>query len=217
VFVSAAGSNVSANVRTTSTAFSYNPSTQVLDGVNTLSGSGSNVTLTAGSFSWVFDNAGNITKSSGNGVGNIGSSTNYFDTVYATAIRARYADLAEIYLSDKNYSAGTIVSFGGDCEITITLVNHDIKIAGVISTAPSYVMNSTADGLYPLPLALIGRVPTQILGPVSKGDLIVSSGIPGVGCKLSMNFYHPGCILGKSLEDHHESTIKIIEVAVGRI
>jgi hypothetical protein len=217
VFVGGAGSNLQANVRTTATGFGYNPSTQVLTGVNTLSGNSANVTLTAGSFSWIFDNAGNITKSSGNGVGNIGSTTNYFDTVYATSMRARYADLAEIYLADHDYIGGTVMSFGGDQEITITLINHDTKLAGVISTNPSYVMNSTAEGEFPLPLALVGRVPVRVLGPIGKGDLVTSSDIPGVACKLKMESYVPGCVLGKSLEDHTDSTIKIIEILVGKV
>jgi hypothetical protein len=187
-----------------------------LAGVATVSGT-ANVTLTAGSFSWTFDNAGNISKSSGNGVGNIGGTTNYFDTVYATSMRARYADLAEIYLSDKDYSAGTVVIFGGEYEITISVESHDHKIAGVISTNPSYVMNSTAEGRYTLPVALVGRVPVNVLGPIVKGDLVTSSDRPGIACRLDMTDYQPGCIIGKCLEDHLENTVKSIEVVIGRI
>jgi hypothetical protein len=108
------------------------------------------------------------------------------------------------------------VTFGGAYEITISLINHDTKLAGVISTNPSYVMNSTAEGLFPLPVALVGRVPTQVLGPINKGDLVTSSDLPGIASRLSLSNYKPGCVLGKSLEDHLDTTVKTIEIVVGR-
>jgi len=48
----------------------------------------------------------------GNGVGNIGSSTTYFNTVFAKATSAQYADLAEIYCADGNYAPGTVSVVG---------------------------------------------------------------------------------------------------------
>ena len=131
-------------------------------------------------------------------------------------VRARYADLAEMYLADQEYTPGTLVKFGGLREITITNQSHDVGIAGVISTDPSYVMNSVIEGQYPLAVALTGRVPVRVKGPVSKGDLIVSDHESGVGAKMQEQLYRPGCIVGKSLEDHNEDTVKTIEIAVGR-
>lgn len=83
-----------------------------------------------------------------------------------------YADLAEKYLPDAEYTPGTVVKIGGDAEITIA-GSQDYAI-GVISTAPGYMMNSElAGGVY---VALKGRVPVLCQGPISKGDQIVPCG-----------------------------------------
>jgi len=77
-----------------------------------------------------------------------------------TATSARYADLAEIYASDSEYPAGTVVMIGGDAEITAATPEAQY-LAGVISTAPAYLMNSAADGEA---VALVGRVPVRVVG-----------------------------------------------------
>jgi len=161
---------------------------------------------------------GNIVNANGNGVGNIGSSTLYFNTVFAKATSAQYADLAEMYCADATYPPGTVVEFGGSSEITITTSSHSTTVAGIISTNPSYLMNSTiACEVNALEVALVGRVPCQVVGTIRKGDRLVSGTIPGVAQALNMNLYEPGCIVGKALEDYNSNTPGVIEVAVGRI
>ena len=134
--------------------------------------------------------------------------------VYATANKAKYADLAEKYTSDKNYVAGTVVVFGGNKEITISTVSHDTAVAGVISTDPAYLMNNMIDGL---PVALQGRVPCRVQGPINKGELVVTSDTAGVAQRLDRAQYLPGCVIGKALEDITEGEIATIEVVVGRV
>ena len=150
-----------------------------------------------------------------NGVSNIGSSTSTFNTIFAKATSAQYADLAEMYVSDQAYAPGTVVEFGGQYEITISSASHSTSVAGVISTNPSYLMNSAQTGEHVLPVALTGRVPCQVQGPVRKGDVLVASAIPGVAQRIGMN-WQPGCILGKSMQVIDSAEIQIIEVAVGR-
>jgi len=159
---------------------------------------------------------GSILNSNANGVGNIGNSTTYFNTVFAKATSAQYADLAEMYVSDADYEPGTVVEFGGSQEITISKTSHSTAVAGIISTNPSYLMNSTQKGDYVLPVALTGRVPCRVQGPVKKGDVLVSSSTPGVAQRIGMN-WQPGCVVGKSMENIETSEIKRIEVAVGRL
>ena len=159
---------------------------------------------------------GNIINSNANGVGNIGSSTTYFNTVFAKATSAQYADLAECYQSDAAYAPGTVVEFGGDAEITITTTGHSTSVAGIISTNPSYLMNSTLAGENALEVALVGRVPCQVVGSIRKGDRLVSSDIAGTAQALNPNLYQPGCIVGKALEDYNSTEPGTIEVAVGR-
>lgn len=146
------------------------------------------------------------------GTGNIGAAGGTFNTVFAKATSAEYADLAEKYISDFEYSPGTVVVFGGEKEITISNQRCDTRVAGVISTNPAFIMNSAADGL---PVAFTGRVPCQVKGPVTKGDVLVTSDIPGTAQGLNSD-WQPGCVLGKSLENINDNSVKTIEVVVGR-
>jgi hypothetical protein len=151
---------------------------------------------------------------SGNATTTLGTLTNQWSTIYGQATTAQYADLAEIYTTDQQYPAGTVVVFGGEAEITQSHSPHDTRIAGVVSSNPAYLMNSTETGL---PVALQGRVPCRVLGPVSKGDRVVSSHIAGVAQALDSIHYQPGCIIGKALQAIDSTDISIIEVVVGRL
>jgi hypothetical protein len=173
---------------------------------------GSSLTVSTGNVS-----CGNIVNTNANGVGNIGSSTLFFNTVFAKATSAQYADLAEMYVADAPYSPGTLLDFGGNQEVTATLVSHSIKIAGVVSTNPSYLMNAGQSGEHVVAIALQGRVPAKVKGPVAKGDRLVASSMAGVCQRLDPALYEPGCIVGKSLEDHPGDNVVTMEVAVGRL
>lgn len=136
--------------------------------------------------------------------------------VTAKNLNSSNADLAEMYTADAEYAPGTVVEFGGNLEITATQLGHSTAVAGIISTAPSYLMNSTQAGIHVLPVALVGRVPCQVVGTVRKGDRLVSSDISGVATALDTTQYQPGCIVAKALEDYDSTQVGTIEVAVGR-
>ena len=154
-----------------------------------------------------------IAKTGSNAVGNIGSSSNYFNQVFATATTALYADLAEKYSADADYEPGTVVSFGGAAEVTVSTVNTDRKIAGVVSANPSYLMNAGLESDHTVVVALQGRVPCKVVGAVRKGDMMISA---GNGRAQACEDPPVGAVLGKALEnfDGIEGTI---EVVVGRI
>ena len=120
---------------------------------------------------------GNIINANGNGVGNIGNGSAYFNTVFAKATSAQYADVAERFAADAVYEAGTVVELGGSQEITRSLQELSETVFGVISTQAAYLMNSGAgsDLTHP-PVAMTGRVPVQCTGVVHKGDRLVSAG-----------------------------------------
>jgi hypothetical protein len=155
---------------------------------------------------------GNIVNANGNGVGNIGSSSLYFNTVFAKATSAQYADLAEKYTADAEYAPGTVVSFGGDAEVTQSGTDADRRVAGVVSTNPSYIMNGGLDGANVVTVALTGRVPTKVTGQVRKGDLMVSN---GDGTARAEADPKAGAIIGKALENFNGAT-GVIEVVIGR-
>jgi hypothetical protein len=146
-----------------------------------------------------------------NGSGNIGSPTLSWDTVHAVATSAKYADLAERYTADSDYSAGTVVVFGGDKEITVTEQFADHRVAGVISTDPAYLMNSSINGL---PVALRGRVPVKVINAVRKGDLLVTSHIAGYAMSVGGDISHGVKIFAKSLETNLFDGSKIIEAVI---
>ena len=132
---------------------------------------------------------------------------------FGSSLNASYADLAERYSSDCLMVPGHVVIFGGVHEITLTEVYADQRAAGVVSTAPAYLMNKDSDGY---PIALQGKVPCFVKGPVKKGDLLCTSTQRGAAEKLNDINWKPGVTLGKSLEDHNDESIKLIQVAVGR-
>ena len=118
-----------------------------------------------------------ITKSGSNAVGNIGSSSNYFNQVFATATTALYADVAERFAADEVLVPGTVVELGGTQEITRAQTDLSENVFGVISTRPAYTMNGGAgdDDTHPK-VAMTGRVPVLVTGIVRKGDRLVSAG-----------------------------------------
>jgi hypothetical protein len=93
------------------------------------------------------------------------------------------ADLAEIYSSEKNYSAGTVVSISsGEKEVEETDERFE-DVAGVISKEPGFVLNKgeVEDGVE---VALEGRVPVKVAEEVEKGEDL-AAGVNGkaVPCK----------------------------------
>jgi hypothetical protein len=121
--------------------------------------------------------------------------------------------LAENYLADADYAPGTVVSFGGDYEITQCNVDEDPTIAGVVSTQPAYQMNEGLTGDFVTSIALMGRVPCQVVGPVKKGAMMVSAGNGMARAEANPIM---GSVIGKALQSFDGST-GIIEIVVGRL
>jgi hypothetical protein len=118
-----------------------------------------------------------IVNGAGNAVGNIGSSSSYFNTIFAQATTALYADVAERFAADEVYLPGTVVELGGTNEITRVKDDASDRVFGVISTRPAFTMNGGAgDNETHPPVAMTGRVPVLVSGVVAKGDRLISAG-----------------------------------------
>jgi hypothetical protein len=129
-------------------------------------------------------------------------------------LQATYsADLAEYYEGDKEYEVGTVLVFGGDKEVTLSNKQADTRVAGVVSNTAAFVMYDACPGHKNL-VALQGRVPCRVVGKIRKGDLLVTSRIPGVA--VATEVAQAGTIVGKALENYDSDHIGTIEVAVGR-
>ena len=142
----------------------------------------------------------------------IGASGNVYNTVYAKATSAQYADLAEVYTSDHQYEPGTVVVFGGTREITVSQYKNDTSVAGVVSTKPAYLMNDTEEGVA---VALVGKVPCKVDGVIKKGDLLTTSG-RNAGHATKAIDPKLGSIIGKALENHDSADTGVIFISVGK-
>lgn len=112
----------------------------------------------------------------------IGSTTLRYRSMHASTFRgnatsANYADLAEKYLADKNYEFGTVISVGGEFEVTATSIETSHSIIGVVSDKPAFLMNENLEN--GTIVALKGRVPVKVTGVVNKGDRLTASDVPG--------------------------------------
>jgi len=126
---------------------------------------------------------------------------------------AGYATLSEIYEADADYSPGTVVSFGGNKEVTLTQISGDTRVAGIISERPSYLMNTGLTADHRAIVALMGRISTRVIGAVGKGDMMVSA---GNGCARASASPAMGTVIGKALENF-DGESGVIEIVVGRI
>ena len=143
----------------------------------------------------------------------IGTTLKGYNTVYAKATSAQYADVAEIYTADYDYEPGTVVIFGGNKEITISSFSQDTRVAGVVSTAPAYLMNNKSEGVA---VALLGKVPVKVHGIIEKGDLLTTSGEHSGYAKKAVD-PKTGTIIGKALEKHNSNSTGTIFVSVGKL
>jgi hypothetical protein len=142
-----------------------------------------------------------------------GTITGAWTLTSGSTLQATYADLAEYYEGDADYAPGTVLVFGGDKEVTVTDQANDIRLAGVVTTNPAYVMNSQQTGIK-VCIALAGRIPVQVIGTVKKGDMLTTSSIPGFATKATNPTI--GSIIGKALENKTYDESGVIQVAVGR-
>ena len=132
-------------------------------------------------------------------------------TFNGTATSAQYADLAERYHSGMAIEAGSVVCFGGDHEIKTCDEQGCTAVAGVVSTAPAYMMNKDAgsDDTHPY-VALAGRVPCKVTGSIKKGDLLMASSMAG---HAMAGEFKGGAMIGKALENF-DGESGVIEVLV---
>jgi hypothetical protein len=155
-----------------------------------------------------------IAKSGTNAVGNIGSSSNFFNRVFATATTALYADVAERFAADEVMEPGTVVELGGTKEITRATCELSDQVFGVISTNPAFMMNGGAgeDDTHPA-VAMTGRVPVKVVGRVRKGDRLVSAG-DGVARAAQPGEITAFNVIGRSLVDKATPESGTIEAIV---
>jgi hypothetical protein len=122
------------------------------------------------------------------------------------ATSARFADLAEKYLADDEYGIGTVLVIGGSAEVTKSSLGQ--RAIGVVSSHPAYLMNSHLEN--GTLVAIKGRVPVKVTGPVKKGDKLIASN-DGLATKAIINVSEVFAIVLESSDDHD---VKLIESVI---
>ena len=145
---------------------------------------------------------------------NAGSITGNWSLTAGSRIIATYADLAERFAADDVYDAGTVVSLGGNAEITAVQFELSEDVFGVISNTAAYLMNGMAGGDNTHPaVAVSGRVPVKVTGAVKKGDRLVSAGAGIARAATSGEATHFN-VIGRSLEDKTDAGTGFVEAFV---
>lgn len=135
-----------------------------------------------------------------------GSANIYANIFEGTATSAQFADLAEKYLTDKEYEVGTVVAVGGDKEVTATTWGD--RAIGVVSGNPAFMMNKDLEGgTY---IALKGRVPVKVTGAVRKGQRLVA----GNNGTAVAAVPHANDVFAIALESSDDTGVKLVEAIV---
>lgn len=115
-------------------------------------------------------------------VSNLGSNIQQFKAMYAqdfigTALKAKYADLAEIYKTDKTFEIGTILGIDKNGDISEFDVYKHKRPLGAVSYKPGFILNNEEKGVI---IALKGQTPVKVKGKVEIGDEIYAE-YDGIG------------------------------------
>ena len=146
---------------------------------------------------------------------NLGSTAARYNETWSVTFNAGGADLAERYEADAVYSEGTVVKIGGEKEITATTSALDRKVFGVISIAPGLALNTSApvNNMTPF-VAIAGRVHVRVIGPVEKGQRLVTSDQIGVAT-ASDDEVSPFAVIGRALENKITDNEGLVLAVVG--
>lgn len=123
-----------------------------------------------------------------------------------TASAANYADLAENYLPDASYDVGTVMVVGGAFEVTES--SYGDRAIGVISEKPAYLMNKDLTG--GVAVALKGRVPVKVIGPITKGQTLVASN-NGTAIAVNSDSFN---VFAVALESNSDESVKLVECVI---
>ena len=141
---------------------------------------------------------------------------------------SRVHDIAEVFDLETREGVvpGSIMSVDalGSGALMPAATPNDRKVVGVISGAGDFqhamLIGSREDGSHDLPVALSGQVYVPVSaenGPISPGDLLVSSSSPGVAMAARDIGRSIGAVVGKALQgfaaDDAEGLIRMLVMA----
>ncbi|NRF40013.1 collagen-like protein [Pedobacter foliorum] len=135
------------------------------------------------------------------------------------------ADLAESFEVTGNvahYEPGDILVISTEKDRSVEKSNepYSTLVAGVYATRPGVLLaeeHIDSDLSGQVPMGVIGVIPTKVClegGVISRGDLLVTSSIPGVAMKADPDKVKIGQVLGKALEGYSTFGVNKIKVLV---
>lgn len=144
-----------------------------------------------------------------NNVSTLGTTKSIYKAVYATdfvgtALRAKYADLAETYDFNIGAKPGDIIGINLD---GFKFFDMNCKLIGVVSDKPAIVLNETSKGTT---IALKGQTPVKVKGQVRLGDYI-NAYTDGYGIAGSNK---TAFTVGIALEESEDDGIKLINTKI---
>ena len=136
------------------------------------------------------------------------------------------ADVAEFFQVEgavSGYEPGDVleISTSDDRKMVKSSGAYSTLVAGVYATRPGLLLteedavNHSLDN--GVPMGVIGVLPTKVClegGAIKRGDLIVTSSIPGVAMKADPEKVKIGQVLGKALQDYSGTGVGKINVLV---
>lgn len=135
------------------------------------------------------------------------------------------ADVAEYFDvegSIHSYEPGDVlvISEHHDRKVEKSSSAYSTLVAGVYATKPGILLtekNAQEDQSKMAPMGVIGVIPTKVCmegGPIKRGDLIVTSSIPGVAMKADLEKVKVGQVIGKALQPYDNTSVGVIKVLV---
>jgi len=139
----------------------------------------------------------------------VNGNAHFSGTVSGGNIQAQYQDVAEWVPASTAMAPGTVVVLNPEKsnEVMPSWTEYDTSVAGVVSAQPGVLLGVASPSK--AQIATTGRVKVHVdasAAPIGIGDLLVTSGKPGVAMKsqpMDINgrkFHQPGTVIGKALE-----------------
>lgn len=122
---------------------------------------------------------------------------------------ADFAESVSVAGGKKEYEPGDVlvIDATSDRQVTLSGTPYSTLVAGIYSTKPGVTATPhTFDDprlVSEIPMAIVGIVPCRVTnenGPISRGDLLVTSSRPGYAMRGSDKSRLPGAIIGKALQ-----------------
>ncbi|WP_262247415.1 beta strand repeat-containing protein, partial [Parapedobacter soli] len=144
---------------------------------------------------------------------------------FSGSVSASGADIAEAFDVMGNfeaYEAGDVLVISVDEDRTVerSAEAYSPLVVGVYATKPGVLLTEEGPGTDisdKVPMGVVGVIPTKVCpegGAIKRGDLLVTSSLPGVAMKADPDKVRVGQVIGKALQEYNGNSVGKIKVLV---